>query len=77
MAKLFKTYFPAGEFISQELEYASDARRQFFSNRIVDLWNSLPAAVVLNRNVAVYIRQVDVQQLFTLLLIICLYMCLL
>jgi len=57
MAKLFKTYFPAGEFISQEREYANDARRQFFSNRIVDIWNSLPAAVVLNRNVAVYIRK--------------------
>jgi len=30
-----------------------DARNQFFSNRIVDMWNSLPAAVVLSPSVAV------------------------
>jgi len=29
-----------------------DARQQFFSNRIVDMWNSLPAAVVLGSSVA-------------------------
>ena len=28
-----------------------DARHQFFSNRIVDIWNSLPAAVVLSPSV--------------------------
>ena len=31
-----------------------DARHQFFSNRIVDIWNSLPAAVVLSHSVAVF-----------------------
>jgi len=30
-----------------------DARHQFFSNRIVDIWNSLPAAVVFSPSVAV------------------------
>jgi len=30
-----------------------DARLQFFSNRIVDIWNSLPAAIVLSPSVAV------------------------
>ena len=30
-----------------------DARHQFFSNHIVDIWNSLPAAVVLSPSVAV------------------------
>ena len=35
---------------------AIDARHQFFSNRIVDIWNSLPAAVVLSTNVAVFKR---------------------
>jgi len=33
--------------------YSIDARHQFFSNRIVDIWNSLPAAVVLSPGVAV------------------------
>jgi len=33
-----------------------DARHQFFSNRIVDIWNSLPAAVVLSPIVAVLKR---------------------
>ena len=31
-----------------------DARHQFFSNRIVNIWNSLPAAVVLSPSVAVF-----------------------
>jgi len=31
-----------------------DVRHQFFSNRIVDIWNSLPAAVVLSHSVAVF-----------------------
>ena len=31
-----------------------DARHQFFSNRIVDIWNSLPAAVVISPSVAVF-----------------------
>ena len=35
---------------------AIDARHQFFSNRIVDIWNSLPAAVVLSTSVAVFKR---------------------
>ena len=33
-----------------------DARHQFFSNRIVDIRNSLPAAVVLSPSVAVFKR---------------------
>jgi len=33
-----------------------DARHQFFSNRIVDIWNSLPAAAVLSTSVAVFKR---------------------
>ena len=33
-----------------------DARRQFFSNRIVDIWNFLPASVVLSPSVAVFKR---------------------
>ena len=33
-----------------------DARHQFFSNRIVDIWNSLPAAVVLSHSVTVLKR---------------------
>ena len=33
-----------------------DARHQFFSNRIVDIWNSLPASVVLSPSVAVFKR---------------------
>ena len=33
-----------------------DARHQFFSNRIVDIWNPLPAAVVLSPTVAVFKR---------------------
>ena len=33
-----------------------DAKHQFFSNRIVDIWNSLPAAVVLSPSVAVFKR---------------------
>jgi len=28
-----------------------NARHQFFTNRIVDIWNSLPAAVVLSPSV--------------------------
>jgi len=31
-----------------------DARHQFFTNRIVDIWNSLPTAVVLNPSVVVF-----------------------
>jgi len=34
-----------------------DARHQFFSNRVVDLWNSLPAAVVLSPSVTVCKRK--------------------
>ena len=41
-----------------------DARHQFFSNRIVNIWNSLPAAVILSPSVAVFKRKVDVQQFF-------------
>jgi len=55
-----------------------DARHQFFSNRIIDIWNSLPAAVVLSPSVTVLneiYSEVDVQQRLTLLLRICLYMC--
>jgi len=33
-----------------------DARHQFFSNRIVDIWNSLPAAAVLSTSVDVFKR---------------------
>ena len=33
-----------------------DARHQFFSNRIVDILNSLPAPVVLSPSVAVFKR---------------------
>jgi len=33
-----------------------DARHQFFSNRIVDIWNSLPAAAVLSHSVTVFKR---------------------
>jgi len=33
-----------------------DARHQFLSNRIVDIWNSLPAAVVRSPSVAVFKR---------------------
>jgi len=33
-----------------------DAKHQFFSNRIVDIWNSLPTAVVLSPSVAVFKR---------------------
>jgi len=32
----------------------SDARKAFFTNRIVDIWNSLPAAVVLRHNVSAF-----------------------
>jgi len=32
------------------------ARHQFFSNRIVDIWDSLPVAVVLSPSVAVFKR---------------------
>jgi len=41
-----------------------NAKHHFFSNRVVDIWNSLPAAVVLGPSVAVFKRkssQVDVQ----------------
>ena len=33
-----------------------DARHRFFCNRIVDIWNCLPASVVLSPSVAVFIR---------------------
>jgi len=33
-----------------------DARHQFLTNRIVDIWNSLPAAVVLSPSIAVFKR---------------------
>jgi len=33
-----------------------DARHQFCTNRLVDIWNSLPAAVVLSPSVAVFKR---------------------
>ena len=36
-----------------------DARHQFFSNRIVDMWNSFPAAVVLRPSVAVFKRNLS------------------
>jgi len=36
-----------------------DARLQFFSNRIVDIWNSLPAAVVLSPSVPVFKRNLS------------------
>ena len=39
-----------------EKQRCIDARHQFFSNRIVDIWNSLPAAVVLSPSVAVFKR---------------------
>jgi len=57
-----------------------DARHQFFSNRIVGIWNSLPVAVVLSPSVAVFKQNLaKFSSFFTLLLIICLYkfMCLL
>jgi len=56
-----------------------DARHQFFSNCIVDIWNSLPAAVVLSPSVAVFKRnlaKLRFSSFFTLLLIICVYVCL-
>jgi len=37
-------------------EQCSIDARHFFSNRIVDIWNSLPAAVVLSPSVAVFKR---------------------
>jgi len=37
-------------------QFSIDAILQFFSNRIVDIWNSLPAAVVLSPSVAVFKR---------------------
>jgi len=33
-----------------------DARHQFFTNRIVYIWNSLPAAVVLSPSIAIFKR---------------------
>jgi len=33
-----------------------DARHRFFSNCILDIWNSLPAAVVISPSVAVFKR---------------------
>ena len=48
-----------------------DARQQFFLNRIVDMWNSLPAAVVLGSSVA--LLNESRQGFFTLLLTLCLY----
>jgi len=56
-----------------------DARHQFFTNRIVDIWNSLPAAVVLSPSVAVFKRNLAkfrFNSFFTLLIIICVYVCL-
>jgi len=55
-----------------------DARHQFFTNRIVDIWNSLPATVVLSPSVAVFKRnlaKLRFNSFFTLLLIICVYAC--
>jgi len=34
-----------------------DARHQFFTNRIVDIWNYLLAAVVLSPNVAAVFKR--------------------
>jgi len=56
-----------------------DARHQFFSNRIVDIWNSLPAAVVLSSSVAVFKRNLakfTFSSFLTLFLTICVYVCL-
>jgi len=55
-----------------------DARHQFFTNRIVDMWNSLPAAVVLSPRVAIFKRNLakfGFNSFFTLLIIICVYVC--
>jgi len=56
-----------------------DARHQFFTNHIVDIWNSLPAAVVLSPSVAVFKRNLvkfRFNSFFTLLTITCVYVCL-
>jgi len=56
-----------------------DARHQFFTNRIVDIWKSLPAAVVLSPSVAVFKRNLAkfrFNSFFMLLVIICVYVCL-
>jgi len=53
-----------------------DARHQFFTNRIVDIWNSLPAALVLSPSVAVFKRNLAKFRFisfFTLLIIICVF----
>jgi len=34
-----------------------DARKTFFTNRVVDIWNCLPAAVVLSHNVSTFKRR--------------------
>jgi len=34
-----------------------DVRKAFFTNRVVDIWNSLPAAVVLSQNVSTFKRR--------------------
>jgi len=56
-----------------------DERHQFFTNRTVDIWNSLPVAVVLSPSVAVFKRNLakfKFNSFFTLLIIICVYVCL-
>jgi len=52
---------------------------EFFTNRIVDIWNSLPAAVVLSPSVAVFKRNLakfTFNSFLTLLIIICVNVCL-
>jgi len=34
-----------------------DVRKAFFTNRVVDIWNSLPAAVVFSHNVSNFKRR--------------------
>ena len=34
-----------------------DARKSFFTNRILDIWNSLPSAVVFSHNMYIFKRR--------------------
>jgi len=51
-----------------------DARHHYFSNRIVDIWNSLPAASVLSPSVTVFKRNLA-KLTFSSFLRYCLCLC--
>jgi len=39
-------------FLIKKVQNAFKSARDFFNNSVVDIWNSLPAAVVLSHNVS-------------------------